>query len=151
MYDSSVGVTGEPEILDTFTWMRTSHGPGKFQSIILTFNSLSPNLAGKQLAIFLTCASRRMIHLTWTQRKNLSAPWSTKGPNIMNYSLVSLADRGSSHTLYTEKNLKLNFRLPAVCLYHLSQQLWGNHGFIFLPTDWDLPHPNRMPQFVSLF
>lgn len=76
---------------------------------------------------------------------------TTEGPNIkIRRAKEPFVDRGSSYTLCTGQNYRLNSLFPtvqSVCLYCLSQPLQINLGFVFLPKDYDLPHPIRTAEF----
>lgn len=99
---------------------------------------------------------RRKIHLTWTPTRNLSAkmdtPWSTEGPKFMNNkNIAAICWQGllmySLHWVEAHTGFSASFPVPA-CLHHLSLPL---SSFRLSTNGWELPHPNRTIQTVSLF
>ena len=142
-------------------------------SISLTYVPKSAIANSHDNAVFNTSTLRRKTHFMWTWSRNLptemDSPWSTEGPNfINNRAWWPFADRGFLHTLYTGKNLRLNFlsasgfhTVPSVFTPSESttqrRKLWLSISTNRLRpalsnqncTVW-IPHPHKMDLIKSL-
>lgn len=79
------------------------------------------------IAVLSLWTPRRKIYLTWTLRRNLSSEMDFRRSTESRKFLIGIqwpfAERGSSHTPYTRKNLRLNSQLPALCPTCATNQL----------------------------